>query len=98
MNSVWKVLFLVMVYIGSVESASLLWTLGDLGIGSMAWLNLVAILLLTKPALKVLKDYDTLKKAGIDPIFDPVKLGIKGADFWEEKIKGNKNINKKSVG
>ena len=32
-----------MVYIGSVESASLLWNLGDLGIGSMAWFNLIAI-------------------------------------------------------
>ncbi|NRG44014.1 alanine/glycine:cation symporter family protein [Bacillus sp. CRN 9] len=98
MKTVWKVLFLVMVYIGSVESASLLWAFGDLGIGSMAWLNLVAILLLTKPALKVLKDYDSQKKAGIDPVFDPVKLGIKGADFWEEKMRKEKENEKKSVG
>ena len=56
--------FLIMVYIGSVESASLLWNLGDLGIGSMAWLNLIAILLLSKTALKVLKDYETQKKKG----------------------------------
>lgn len=74
-----------MVYIGCVESASLLWAFGDLGIGSMAWLNLVAILLLAKPALKVLKDYDEQKRMGIDPVFQPTKLGIKGADFWEEK-------------
>ena len=53
-----------MVYIGSVESASLLWNLGDLGIGSMAWLNLIAILLLSKIALKVLKDYERQKKKG----------------------------------
>lgn len=82
-----KVAFLVMVYIGSVESASLLWALGDLGIGSMAWLNLIAILLLTKPTLKVLKDYERQKKAGKDPVFDPIEVGISGADFWEEKTR-----------
>ena len=66
-----------MVYIGSVESASLLWNLGDLGIGSMAWLNLIAILLLSKTALKVLKDYETQKKEGKDPVFNPKMWGLK---------------------
>ena len=81
------ILFLGMIYFGSVQNASLLWGLGDFGFGSMAWLNLVAILMLTKTALKVFKDYERQKKAGIEPVFDPVKLGIKGADFWEEKVK-----------
>lgn len=79
--------FLIMVYIGSVESASLLWNLGDLGIGSMAWLNLIAILLLSKTALKVLKDYETQKKEGKDPVFNPKNVGIEGLTFWEERSK-----------
>ena len=77
LKPVLKIGFLIMVYIGSVESASLLWNLGDLGIGSMAWLNLIAILLLSKIALKVLKDYEAQKKEGKDPVFDPKKLGLK---------------------
>ncbi|WP_394140066.1 alanine/glycine:cation symporter family protein [Cytobacillus oceanisediminis] len=96
-KSVLMVIFLGMIYFGSVESAALLWALGDLGFGSMAWLNLVAILLLTKPALKVFKDYETQKKAGLDPVFDPVKVGIKGADFWEEKCKESKSSKDKKV-
>ncbi|MFS0638141.1 alanine/glycine:cation symporter family protein [Mesobacillus foraminis] len=96
LNTALKFAFLVMVYIGSVESASLLWALGDLGIGSMAWLNLIAILLLSKPALKVLKDYELQKKAGIDPVFNPIKLGINGADFWEEKCKEKDGISSKN--
>ncbi len=96
LNTALKFAFLVMVYIGSVESASLLWALGDLGIGSMAWLNLIAILFLSKPALKVLKDYELQKKAGIDPVFNPIKLGIKGADFWEEKCKQKDSISSKN--
>ncbi|MFJ7971867.1 alanine/glycine:cation symporter family protein [Psychrobacillus sp. NPDC096389] len=82
-----KLIFLAMVYIGSVKSAAFMWALGDLGFGSMAWLNMIAILLLAKPTLKVLKDFDVQMKAGKDPVFDPIKVGIKGAEFWEERCK-----------
>ncbi|WP_057767758.1 alanine/glycine:cation symporter family protein [Cytobacillus praedii] len=98
LKTILKIVFLGMVYFGSVESASLLWALGDLGFGSMAWLNLIAILLLTKPAIKVFKDYEAQKKAGLDPVFDPIKVGIKGADFWEEKCKEESDLNNKSAG
>jgi alanine or glycine:cation symporter, AGCS family len=80
-----KIAILGMVFYGSVKTAGLAWTLGDIGVGSMAWLNIIAILLLTKPALKVLKDYEAQLKDGKDPVFDPVKLGIKDADFWEQE-------------
>lgn len=80
-----KIVILGVVFYGSVKTASLAWTLGDIGVGSMAWLNIIAILLLTKPALAVLKDYERQKKEGKDPVFDPVKLGIADADFWEKE-------------
>ncbi|MEW9676629.1 alanine/glycine:cation symporter family protein [Lentibacillus sp. L22] len=93
MKNALMVIFLGMIYFGCVKNASLLWALGDLGFGSMAWLNLVAVLFLTKTALKVFKDYETQKKASLDPVFDPLKLGIKGADFWEEKLKESTSNN-----
>ena len=67
---------------GTVRSASLAWGLGDIGVGLMAWLNLVAILILQKPALLALKDYEAQKKAGLDPVFDPAPLGIRNATLW----------------
>lgn len=79
-----KVIFLLVVYIGSVQSVSLMWGLGDIGFGSMSYLNFIAIVLLTKPAIRVLQDYDRQKKAGLDPIFDPREVGIKNAEFWIE--------------
>ncbi|MDA2164576.1 alanine/glycine:cation symporter family protein [Bacillus cereus] len=99
LKPVLKIGFLIMVYIGSVESASLLWNLGDLGIGSMAWLNLIAILLLSKIALKVLKDYEAQKKEGKDPVFDPKNVGIEELVFWEERSKEieRKNYKEQSV-
>jgi len=79
-----KIVFLIVVFIGSVQSVSLMWAFGDIGFGSMCYLNFIAIVLLSRPALKVLKDYDRQKKAGLNPIFDPREVGIENADFWVE--------------
>jgi AGCS family alanine or glycine:cation symporter len=49
----------------------------------MAWLNLIAILILQKPAFAALRDYERQKKLGIDPVFSPGKLNINNAPFWE---------------
>lgn len=68
-----------------MKTASLAWALGDAGLGIMVWLNVIAIVLLAKPALLALKDYERQKKQGLDPVFDPKALGIKNADFWEKE-------------
>jgi AGCS family alanine or glycine:cation symporter len=69
---------------GTVRTADLAWGLGDMGVGLMAWLNIIAILLLHKTAFVSLKDYETQSAAGEDPVFNPVKLGIENADYWQE--------------
>jgi AGCS family alanine or glycine:cation symporter len=47
---------------GSINQAKLAWNIGDLGVGLMAWFNIIAIL--QKPALLALKDYEKQRKAG----------------------------------
>ncbi len=86
-----KIVLLAAVFFGAVREADLAWALGDVGLGLMVWLNLIAILILAKPALRVLKDYEEQKKQGIDPVFDPVKLNIKNADFWENEYNKDKD-------
>jgi len=75
------------VFYGTVRTADLAWGLGDIGVGIMAWLNIIGILILFfmgKPALKALRDYEEQRKAGVTVYtFDPKKLGIKNAKFWE---------------
>ncbi|MPN60275.1 Sodium/proton-dependent alanine carrier protein [bioreactor metagenome] len=59
----------------------------------MAWINIIAILIIAKPALIALKDYEEQKKLGIprEKIdFNPIKLGIKNATFWEERLNNKK--------
>lgn len=89
-----KVVLLMSTYYGAVRTADLAWALGDVGLGLMVWLNLIAIVMLAKPALKTLKDYEEQKSRGLDPVFDPEKLGIKNADYWTNEYK--KDNQKKS--
>jgi len=81
-----KLALMASVFYGAVKTANLAWGLGDIGVGLMAWLNIIAILILFlmgKPALKALKDYEAQRKAGVaEYTFDPDALGIKNADFW----------------
>ena len=74
-----------MVVFGAYHNAAMAWTLGDIGVGLMAWLNVIAILILQKPALLALRDYERQKKLGLDPTFDPQALGIRNADFWTRR-------------
>ena len=79
-----RVMIMAATFYGSIKTAALAWTLGDIGVGMMAWLNIIAILLLRKPAFKAFKDYEQQRKAGLDPVFTPKKLGIKNTDEWDK--------------
>jgi AGCS family alanine or glycine:cation symporter len=78
-----KLAMMAVVAYGAIRSATLAWALGDTGVGLMAWLNIIAILILQKPALLALRDYEAQKKAGRDPVFDPQALGIRNAEIWK---------------
>lgn len=81
--TLFRVLFLALVAYSAINSATIAWSLGDIGVGLMSWLNIIAILLLQKPALAALRDYETSRNAGIDPVFDPTRLGIANAGLWD---------------
>ena len=88
--TVLKIVLIAATFYGAIKTANLAWGLGDVGVGMMAWLNIVGIVIIffiSKPAIKALKDYERQKKSGVTKYtFDPKELGIKNADFWEEKI------------
>jgi AGCS family alanine or glycine:cation symporter len=73
---------------GTVKTADLAWALGDIGVGLMAWLNIVAIFLMRNVAFACLRDYEAQKAAGRDPQFDPAALGIANAGYWERRARG----------
>jgi AGCS family alanine or glycine:cation symporter len=77
------------VFYGAIKTANLAWGLGDIGVGLMAWLNIIGIIIIffiSKPAIRALRDYERQRKAGVEIYtFDPEALGIKNAEFWEKK-------------
>jgi AGCS family alanine or glycine:cation symporter len=89
-----KVILMSAVFYGTVAEPSAAWGMGDIGVGIMAWLNIFAIIVIffmAKPAIKALKDYERQQKDGVKIFtFDPLKLGIKKATFWEDRINKNK--------
>lgn len=87
-----RVCMLLGIIYGSFHGSEFAWTFGDIGVGLITWLNLVALFLLRKPVLKSLKDYEKQIRDGITvPIFIPKKLGIKNAKFWDKKATNKKS-------
>ncbi|WP_207401745.1 alanine/glycine:cation symporter family protein [Psychrobacter pygoscelis] len=84
-----KVLIMVMVAYGGLNTAGYIWGIGDVGVGLMAWLNIVGILIIffiARPALDALKDYEAQHKAGVkEYTFNPAQFGIKNAPYWEDR-------------
>ena len=83
-NRVLKILMIVVVMYGCVNEAALIWSIGDIGVGIMSWCNIIAILLLQKPALAALKDYEKQKKEGNNPVFNAKNIGVMNAPLWDE--------------
>jgi AGCS family alanine or glycine:cation symporter len=86
-----KIVLMASVFYGAVRTANLAWGLGDIGVGLMAWLNIIAILIIffmAKPAITALRDYEAQRKRGVTAYtFDPEALGIRNAHFWKERRK-----------
>jgi AGCS family alanine or glycine:cation symporter len=80
-----RIVILGATFYGAIRSAELAWTMGDIGVGIMAWLNFIAIFLLRKPALALLKDYERQKKEGKDPVYSPQEshLDFKNVEIWD---------------
>lgn len=81
-----RLLSIASAFFGSLISSSNAWDFVDLCLGLMVWINVIAILLLSPKAIRVLRDYESQKKKGVkNPVFNLDRLKIRNADFWEQK-------------
>ena len=62
-QTAYKILALVMLFIGGLAAYTFVWDLGDIGVGLMTVFNIIAILPMGKQALFALKDYEEQKKS-----------------------------------
>ena len=61
-QTMYKVLALVMLFIGGLAAYSFVWDLGDVGIGLMTIFNMIALVPLAKEAVGSLKNYEKNRK------------------------------------
>lgn len=80
-----QILLLGSVYMVCISTAKTAWALGDIGVGIMAWLNMVAIIILHQRVWVLLKDYERQRKEGKKPIFQSENFGYRNVDFWKFK-------------
>jgi len=67
--NVYRVLVLVMVFLGCVGDFSVVWNTGDVFMGIMALINLVVLFALGKIAVETYYDYFSQLKEGKEPVF-----------------------------
>ena len=63
-QTLYKVLALIMLFIGGLAAYTFVWDLGDVGIGLMTIFNIIVILPMSKEALEALKEYEKQKGNG----------------------------------
>ncbi|MBS6397118.1 MAG: alanine:cation symporter family protein [Clostridiales bacterium] len=62
-QTIYKIIALVMLFVGGLAAYSFVWDLGDVGIGLMTIFNMMIILPLSGQAVNCLKDYERQMKA-----------------------------------
>lgn len=71
-----RIVFLAFCLFGVLVDGTIIWPMGDIGVGLMLWVNTFGILLLTPQAVALVKDCEKQRALGLDPLFDPATVGI----------------------
>lgn len=82
---VYRILAVVVIFLGAAQKAKYAWALSDLLMGVMALINLPSILILGKHAIAALHDYEAQRKEGKNPVFLAKNIGLDDSklDFWK---------------
>ena len=80
---IYYILASLVIFVGAGLSAGLLWDIADITMGGMALINIPVILILSKYAMRALKNYTNQRKEGKEPVFcaKDIDLAHK-VDYW----------------
>ena len=80
-----RVVATILVMVGAVLSAGIVWDTADMLQGLMVIINIPVILILAKPAFACLEDYIAQRKAGKEPKYSAKACGIREeTEFWND--------------
>ena len=83
--AIYRIIAIVMIFLGAGMEMEFAWNLADLLMGIMAIINIFSIFVLGKYALKALEDYKRQRKENKDPVFLAENIGMDTdlVDFWK---------------
>lgn len=74
----------IIIVIGAVLQADLLWNIADITMGAMTLINIPVIVILSNYAFRALKDYESQRKQGIEPVFKAKNIDLTDkVDYWQ---------------
>ncbi len=80
---VYHVIASLVIFAGAGLSADFLWNVADVTMGGMTIINIPVIFILSKYALRALKDYEKQRKEGKQPAFHVKDIGLPDkVDYW----------------
>lgn len=79
----YRLLAVVVIFLGAQFSAGLAWDTADVLMGCMALINVPVCIILGNTAFKALKDYSAKKKAGEPLEFKASDIGVEDTDYWK---------------
>ena len=81
--SVYYIIASLVILVGSVLNADLLWGIADITMGLMALINMPVIFYLSKYAMRALKDYNHKRKSGLPETFKASDIDLPHeVDYW----------------
>ncbi len=81
--NIYRVIVVGFVFFGSVAKVQLVWDLADVFMGIMAFINLIAMMMLWKVAKKLLDHYNAQRAQGKNPVFYADEVdGIGDVESW----------------
>lgn len=82
-NTVYYIVASLLILLGAVLSADLLWNIADVTMGAMTIINMPVIIYLSKYALRALNDYTAQRKQGREPVFKASNINLPHkTDYW----------------
>lgn len=92
--TVFRLAVLGFVVFGAFGSLPLVWALGDTMAGTLAIINIIAIVPLGGVAIKLLRNFNEQRRTGVDPVFHRDMLPeLRNVEFWD----GSDPVTRRSI-
>ena len=83
-NTLYYIIASGIIFLGAGLNADLLWNIADITMGGMTIINMPVIILLSKYALRALRDFERQRKNGDEPVFRAKNIDLPHkVDYWQ---------------